>query len=213
MLRRAIFLMALLPLWNSLVFAAPDCPVPAYASRGNDQIADWYDKFIRPARAFAGLPDSPRPTEEQIEALVEKLEAFHHRSIGDPLFFEPLVQQITLQFEAMPSFKGFSSAAAEKLYKSGSGSSLDFSALCIDTRSVSVSDDTFAISLFGVNNDDCRHASLRGLVFTDSLVNGAANAQCHPDHIYYKNLIFRITAGTNVVTFVCRKDANGCLRR
>jgi hypothetical protein len=213
MLRRAIFLMALLPLGNSLVFAASDCPVPAYAQRSNDQITDWYDKYIRPARTFAGLPDSPRPTEEQIEALVEKLEAFHHRSIGDPLFFEPLVQQISLQFEAMPSFKGFSSTAAEKLYKSGSGATLDFSALCIDTRSMSFADDTFAISLLGVNNDDCRHASLRGLVFTESLINGSANGQCHPDHIYYKNLIFPIAAGTNVVTFICRKDASGCLRR
>jgi hypothetical protein len=205
--------MALLPLGNMVAFAAPDCPVPAYAPRGNDQITDWYDKYIKPARAFAGLPDSPRPTQEQIETLIETLEAFHHRGISDPLFFEPLVQQISLQFEAMPSFKGFSAAAAEKLYKSGSGAKLDFSALCIDTRSVSFPDDTFAVSLFGVNNDDCRHASLRGLVFTESLINGAANAKCNPDHIYYKNLIFRIEAGTNVVTFVCRKDANGCLRR
>ncbi|HEV2007658.1 MAG TPA: hypothetical protein VGQ88_02925 [Burkholderiales bacterium] len=204
--------MALSLFGNSFAFAAPDCPVPAYAPRGNDQITDWYDKYIRPPRVFAGLPDSPRPTEEQIETLVEKLEAFHHRSIGDPLFFEPLVQQISLHFGAMPSFKGFSSTAAEKLYKSGAGSALDFSALCIDTRSVSFSDDTFAISLFGVNNYDCRHASLRGLVFTDSLINGAANAPCHADHIYYKNLIFRIAAGTNVVTFVCRKDSYGCLR-
>jgi hypothetical protein len=212
MLRDTIFLMALLPLGNSLACAAPDCPVPAYAPKGNDQITDWYDKYIKPARAYAALTDSARPTEEQIETLVEKLEAFHHRSIGDPLFFEPLVQQISLQFEGLPSFKGFSSTAAEKLYKRGSGSSLDFSMFCIDTRSTSSSDDTFAISLFGVNSEDCGHASLRGLVFTDSLINGAANAQCRPDHIYYKNLIFRITAGTNVITFVCRKDAHGCLR-
>ncbi len=212
MLRRGIFLMALLLLGNSLACAAPDCPVAAYAPRGNDPITDWYDKYIKPVRAYAGLPDSPRPTEEQIQTLIEQLEAFHHRSIGDPLFFEPLVQQILLQFEGLPSFNGLSSATAEKLYKSGSGTSLDFSTLCIDTRSTSSSDDTFAISLFGVNNDDCRHASLRGLVFTDSLINGAANAQCRADHIYYKNLIFRITAGTNVVTFVCRKDAHGCLR-
>jgi hypothetical protein len=212
MLRRAIFLMALMPLGNSLACAAPDCPVPVYAPRGSDQITVWYDKYIKPARANAGLPDSPRPTEEQIQTLIEQLEAFHHRSIGDPLFFEPLVQQILREFEGSPSFKGLSSATAEKLYKSGSGTSLDFSTLCIDTRSMSSSDDTFAISLFGVNNDDCRHASLRGLVFTDSLINGAANAQCRADHVYYKNLIFGIAAGTNVVTFVCRKDAHGCLR-
>jgi hypothetical protein len=205
--------MALLPVGGSLVLAAPDCPVPTYAAKGNDQLTDWYDKYIKPARTFAGTADGPRPTEEQIETLIEKLEAFHHRSIGEPLFFEPLVQQISLRFEAMPSFNGFSSAAAEKLYKSGSGATLDFSTLCIDTRSMSVADDTFAISLFGVNNDDCRHASLRGLVFTESLINGSTSGQCHPDHIYYKNLIFRTVAGTNVVTFVCRKDANGCLRR
>src|SRR5258708_33246146 len=130
MLRRAIFLTALLPLGNSLACAAPDCPIPAYAPRGSDPITDWYDKYIKPARAYAGLPDSARPTEEQIQTLIEQLEAFHHRSIGHPLFFEPLVQQILHHFEGMQSFKGLSSAAAEKLCKSVSASSLYFSMFC-----------------------------------------------------------------------------------
>lgn len=212
MLRRAIALTALLHLGNSLVLAAPACPVPAYAPRSDGQIADWYDNYISPAAAFAGLADSARPSAEQIESLVEKLAAFHRRSIRDPLFFEPLVQQISMHFESMPSFKGFNSAAAEKLSRSGPGSNVDFSALCIDTRSTRSPDDTFALSLSGVNRDDCRRASLRGLVFTGSLINGDANGQCRADHVYHKNLIFRIAAGTNVVTFVCTKEANGCLR-
>jgi hypothetical protein len=54
---------------------------------------------------------------------------------------------------------------------------------------------------------------LRGLVFTETLVNGATKAECHPDHVYYKSFIVPIAAGTNVVTFVCGKDANGCARR
>jgi hypothetical protein len=214
MLIRAIFLGALLALGNSVLLAAPECPVAAYAPKTTSQITDWYDKYISPSRAAGGLPATPRPAKDQLEALVETLDAIHLRSISDPLMFEPLVQQIAAHYANDGDFKGLNSASAEKIYKSGSGPNLDFSALCIDTRRSRFPDDTFAISLFGVNNSNCRRATgLRGLVFTETLVNGAAKAECHPDDIYYRSWIIPVAAGTNVITFVCNKDANGCTRR
>ena len=213
MMIRRIVLAALLCLVNSPLLAAPDCPIPAYTPKTTDLITDWHQTYISPAMAAIGLPASPRPTKEQTEALVERLDAFHHRGISEPLFFESLTQQIATRYEKAGDFKGLNTSVAEKLYKSGSGASLDFTALCIDTRQTRFSDDTFAITLFGVNNYECSHASLRGLVFTGTLVNGGANGECRPDHVYYKRLIIPVKAGTNTITFVCNKDANGCAQR
>jgi hypothetical protein len=52
--------------------------------------------------------------------------------------------------------------------------------LCIDTRTITTSDDAFAITLFGMNYEECQRFGLKGLVFTDILVNGSANGQCRP---------------------------------
>lgn len=214
MLIRAVFLAALLALGNSTLLAASDCPVPAYAPKTTSQITDWYEKYIAPSRAVGGLPAGPRPTRSQVDALVETLDAIHLRSITDPLMFESLVQQVAARYANDGDFKGLNSASAEKIYKPEAGAKLDFSALCIDVRRTRFPEDTFAISLFGVNNYNClRVAGMRGLVFTDTLVNGAAKAECRPDDTYFRNLIIPVTVGTNFVTFVCRKDTNGCARR
>ena len=214
MLIRLVFLAALSALGTTYALAAPACPIPDYAPRTTSQITDWYEKYIGPSRAIGGFPAGPRPGKDQVEALTEVLDAIHLRNITDPLIFEPLVQQIADHYAKDGDFKGLNSASAEKIYKSGSGPKLDFSALCIDVRRGTFPEDTFAISLFGVNNYNCQRASrLRGLVFTETLVNGAAKVECRPDDTYYRNLIFPVTAGTNVITFVCSKDANGCARR
>lgn len=214
MLMRAVFLAALLALGNSVLLAAPACPVPEYAPRATSQITDWYDKYIGPSRAIGGFPASPRPTRVQVEALVKTLDAIHLRTITDPLLFEALVQQIAEHYAKDGDFRGLNSASAEKIYKSETGAKLDFSALCIDVRRGKFPEDTFAISLFGVKNYNCQRASgLKGLIFSDTLVNGAAKAECRPDDTYFRSLIIPVTVGTNVITFVCSKDAGGCARR
>ncbi len=210
-----IFLAGILALGNSSLLAAPDCPVAAYAPKATNQIADWYEKFIAPSRAAGLLPAGPQPSSDQIEDTVDKLEAFHHRSVTEPLFFEALVQQISANFGKAANFRTLNSAAAEKIYQPGSGAGMDFSALCIDTRTARFPDDTFTITLFGVNSAACQRvgAGLRGLVFTATRINGAGNAECRPDHIYYKHLIVPVRAGTNFITFLCSKDAGGCAGR
>ena len=214
MLIRVIFLAALLALGNPVALAAPECPVPAFAPKTGDQITDWYEKYIAAPRVAGGLPSNPPPAKADVETLVDNLEAFHRSSISDTLMFERLVQLISAHNANDGDYKGLNTASAEKLYKSGSGPALDFSTLCIDTRRGKYPDDTFTISLLGVTQYNCRHAtSLRGLVFSETLINGATKAECRPDHVYYKKLIILVIAGTNVVTFVCRKDANGCSRR
>lgn len=214
-IRSGISLVATLCIGIPLVHAAPSCPVPFPAPGSTDQIKDWYESYLKPFRMLAGTPEaSPAPVMlEQAEALIERLDAYNRRAVREPLFFEPLVQQITLHYARSPDVKGLDTLAARKIHKPGSGPALDFSMMCIDTRTIRLPEDTFAITLFGVNNSDCQHVGLRGLVFTDTLVNGAASAECRPDHVYYKQLIFPIRAGTNTVTFVCRKDNNGCYRQ
>jgi hypothetical protein len=113
----------------------------------------------------------------------------------------------------LAGFNGIDAAAAEKIYKTGIGQKFDFSLLCINARSVRAPDDAFGITLFGVTADDCQHVGLRGLVFTETLVNGSANGQCRPDQTFYKMYIFPLPAGTNDITFVCRKERGGCARQ
>jgi hypothetical protein len=210
-LRSASFLAALL-LWNSPLPAASNCPVPAYAAKSSVQMVEWYERYVNPFKAVAGKTDGPRLTSDQIEALKDGMDAFHHSIVGDPLLLEALVQQIAVNHARSQNFKGLDSVAAEKIYKPGSGPNLDFSAMCIDTRSTRFPDDSFAITLFGVNNDNCKHAGLRGLVFSETLINGGMNGACRPDHVAYKNLIFPVNFGTNAITFLCIKATNGCLR-
>lgn len=211
LLKRAILLWATLCLGNSLLYAAPDCPVPAYAPRTTDRITDWYDLYLKPYRLSAGIAEGPSLGMEQIEALLEKLETFHRRSSRDSLFFEALAQQIAASYARASDFKGLDTLAAGKIYKPGPD--LDFSTVCIDTQTTRSPDDTFAVTLFGMTSYDCRHIGLRGLVFTETLINGVVNGECRPDHVYYKRLIFPVNAGTNTVTFLCRKDSAGCLRQ
>jgi hypothetical protein len=209
-LRSAFFLAALF-LWNSPVPAAPDCPVPAYTAKTSVQMAEWYEKYVNPLKAVAGRTDGPPLTNDQIEALKDGMDAFHQRVFGNPLFLR-MVQQIAVNRARSPNFRGLDSVAAEKIYKPGSGPNLDFSAICIETRSTQFPDDSFAITLFGVNSSNCRHAGLRGLVFTESHINGATNGECRPDHVAYKNLIFPVALGANAITFLCVKAINGCSR-
>ncbi len=150
---------------------------------------------------------------EQIEALIDKQDAFNRRGTRDPLFFEALVQQVTQHYARAPDFKGLDLPTVKQSYRPGSGPELDFSMICVDSRTAAAPDDTFALTLFAVTNENCQHMGLRGLVFTDTLVNGAAGGQCRPDHVYYRNLIFAINAGTNTVTFLCRKEGRSCIRQ
>jgi hypothetical protein len=206
---RILIQAALLSLIAHAVCAAADCAPPANAAQGNDTLTDWYAKYIAPLR---GLPDATPPSRAEIESLIEKFEPYHRRGVSDPLFFESLVQQITASFTNTGDFKGLTTAAAEKLYRGNSGTSLDFSMLCIDVRRGRFADDTFAITLFGVSHNNCQHASLRGLVFSSTLVNGSSNGACRPDHSY-RRLLVPVVAGTNSITFVCNKDALGCAGR
>lgn len=216
MFRRAIsraVLATVLGLGNSPLLAAPNCPTPAYKARTTDQITSWFEIYLRPFRELAGIPDGPSMTMNQIEPLLEKMEIYHRNGTRDSTFFEALVQQISADYARSPGFKGFDTLAAKKMHKTGSGPDIDYSLMCIDARTTRFPDDTFAITLFGVSMDNCQHVGLRGLVFTDILVNGSMNGECHPDHVYYKQLIFSVNAGTNTVTFLCRKDKYGCIRQ
>lgn len=211
MFSRAFCLMATLFMAGTAPPAGATCPVPPYAPRATSDIKDWYNAYVRPFAAAGVTADSL--TMEQFDALVAKQGAFNRRSTRDPLFFEALVQQVAQHYTRAPDFKGLDRETVKKLYRSGSGPDLDFSMACVDTRNTGAPDDTFAVTLFGITNDDCQHIGLRGLVFSDTLVNGTANGQCRPDHVYYHMLIFAINAGTNTVTYVCRKESNGCARQ
>lgn len=211
MFRQAIFLVAACLLGNPLSLAAPNCPAPAYTPKTTDQIADWYGAYLKPFRVLAGITDGPSLTVGQIDALTEKLETFHRRSARDSLFFEALAQQIVASYARSPDFKGLDTPAAGKIYRPGPD--LDFSLMCIDTKTARSPDDTFAVTLFGMTSYDCQHIGLRGLVFTETLINGAVNGECRPDYVYYRRLIIPVTAGTNAVTYLCRKDSGGCLRQ
>jgi hypothetical protein len=151
-------------------------------------------------------------TFDQIGALIETQDAYNRRGSRDPLFFEALVQQISQHYAKAPDFSGLDMQTVQKIYRPASGSELDFSLLCIDTRTIGKRDDAFAITLFGLNYEECQRFGLRGLVFTDILVNGAANGQCRADQVYTRMLVFQVNAGTNTVSFVCGKDSTGCSR-
>lgn len=205
---RALILLAMLALWNFNAHAAPDCAFSDPRKPG-DQIVDWYDIHVRPFRpppAPAGL------SKAQVEALVDDMGALHRPAVLDPLYFEPLVQHVAARFADASSFRGIDAAAVAKTYKSGTGTRYDFSLLCIEAKTVRTPDDAFAITLFGVNADDCQHIGLRGLVFTETWVNGSANGQCRPDRVYYRMMIVPVNAGTNSITFLCRKDMGACAR-
>ena len=208
---RALFLTALLLGGISTSFAAPNCPAPPYAPRSTDKIMTWYDAFLRPFKAASGIQDSASLTMDQIQAELDRLVTYHRNVLRDSLFFEALVQQIAAEYARSPNFMGLDTQRARKIYQRGSGADLDFSIMCIDTRAGKAPDDTFAVTLFAVTRNECQRVGLRGLVFSETLVNGAVNGECRPDQVYF-NRIYPLMAGTNAVTFLCRKDNNGCLR-
>jgi hypothetical protein len=211
MLIRVTLVSAMLAICSSPLFAAPECPASITATKPPENIVDWYDKYVKPSRSLAGIPETPARSE--IEAFVASVKTFHNRIITDSLYFEPLVEQIAAAHADHGDFKDLTSRAAQKIYRSGSGQDIDFSAVCIDTRRNRFPDDSYGITLFGVDFDNCQHITVRGLVFTSTLINGALNGACRPDHTFYRMLIVPVFAGTNTVTFVCNKDVGGCARR
>lgn len=213
MFQRTIFLIVFLFTGNAALYAAPECPVSVNLPKPPADVVDWYDKFIAPARALTGAADTARPNRYQIETFIDGIREFHRRALTDILIFEPLVQQIATSHANSGDFLGLNSRAAEKIYRAGSGPSLDFSSMCIDTRREKFPDDTFAITLFGVNTENCQRVTGRGLVFTNTLVNGSPNGECRPDYVTFRLLVIPVVAGTNSITFVCNKDVNGCAGR
>ena len=202
---RALLQAALLIGCTYALSAAAECSVPVYAPQGNDQITDWYRRYVAP---LTNAPAAPPPAKGEIEALITKFNTTHRRGISDPLLFEPLIQQISSRYANEGDFHGLNTAVAEKI----GGASTDFSALCIDTRRDRFPDDTFAITMTAVNADNCQHVVTRGLVFTATLVNGSAAGVCRPDQIYRPTFFTAVAAGTNTITFVCTKAAGGCAR-
>ena len=178
--------------------------------KSNEPLVDWYDNYVRPYRTMPGGPGTTRPTVKQVEDFIELSAPFNRRAVLDPFIFESFVQQVMAGYARAPGFNGIDTAAAEKLYKAGTGEKLDFSLFCISAKSLHAPDDAFAITVFGVVVDDCQHMGLRGLVFTAILVNGSASGQCKPDQKYAKMLIVPVHAGTNDITFICGKDQGGC---
>jgi hypothetical protein len=199
--------------WSSVLQAAPDCTPSTVPAKSAEPLVDWYDTYIRPYRTMPGNSGELRLNKTQVEGFIEEMKPFHRSAVLDPLFFEALAQQISASYARAASFKGINTAAAEKIYKSGTGQALEFSLLCINARTVRAPDDAFGITLFGVPADDCQHVGLRGLVFTDTLVNGRTGGQCRPDQVFYKLFSLPLPAGTNDITFVCRKEAGGCARQ
>ncbi len=209
MLDRTLLVAACLAAMLAALPATAACPVPVYGPQGTDEITDWYAKYMLP---LAKSPNAARPGKSEIGELISKANALHRRSISDPLYFEPLVQKISAQYANDGDFRGLNTEVAEKLVGANSADGLDFSTLCIDTRRDRFPDDTFAVTLTGVNSDNCQHAVTRGLVFSNTLVNGSATGECRPDHIYRQSFFSAVSAGTNTITFVCNKTAGGCMR-
>ena len=211
-MRRAIPLLCGLLFGGAQPCLAQNCPLPAYAPRSSDQIAEWYDRYVKPFRAAAGEAEGPPPTLEQAVALIDKLHGYHLSAVRESLFFEAFVQQIQAYYANSSSFKGLNVATARKIYRRGSGADLDFSLMCIDTRTVQRPDDAFGITIYAMTEMDCDHAGLSGLVFSDTLVNGAIDGKCRPDLLYFRRIVVPVNGGTNVVTYLCRKGDGGCLR-
>lgn len=204
---------ALLPavaflLWCPAVYAAPDC-APASPRKAGEQIVDWYDVYVKP---YLMPPVAEKPDKAKVEALVSEMSSMHRPAVLDPLYFEPLVRQLSGRYATARNFGGIDASVAEKAYAGNTETRYEFSLLCIAPKSVQSPDDAYTITLFGVTLDDCQHVGLRGLVFTETWVNGSGNGQCRPNQIYFRMLIVPVVAGTNSITFLCRKDTAGCAR-
>jgi hypothetical protein len=210
---RGLTAAGLLLLMHATSYAAQPCPTPAYAPRTTQTIVDWHDTYLRPARMLAGADDGTPVTVDQVDTLISKLATLHRNSWRESLLFEALMRQLSDYYQKSHDFRGLDTLTAGRIYRRGSGAELDFTLMCIDARTSITPDDTVAVTLFGMNQDDCRHIGLRGLVFTGALINGSVNGECRPDHVYYRRIIIPVAAGTNAITFLCRKDVGGCMRQ
>ncbi|MEO7728250.1 MAG: hypothetical protein ABIS45_13425 [Burkholderiales bacterium] len=207
---RMLLTIALCAAWLGMAHAATPC-APATEMRKSDvPVLDWYDNYIRPYQMAEAA--TARPAKAQVEGFIERIGEFHRRGVLDQTIFEELISKIMSRYARAADFKGIDTAAAAQIYQGGIGQPLDFSLLCIAPKSLRTPDDAFAITLFGVVADDCQHIGLRGLVFTATLVNGGANGQCRPDLIFSRLVILPLNAGINEITFICGKDAGGCVR-
>jgi hypothetical protein len=210
---RLVLAAALFAGLSAALHAAPDCTRPAEQRKSDEPIVDWYDNYIRPFRTLpAGIADA-RLAKGQVEAFIGEIKPFHRAAVLDPLYFETFAQLISEGYQRSTGFKGIDADAAAKIYNAATRQQLDFSLLCINARTVRAPDDAFAITLFGVPIDDCQHIGLRGLVFTETLVNGSTSGKCRPDQSYFKMFALPIAAGTNEITFVCQKAPGGCVRQ
>jgi hypothetical protein len=210
---RMLLAVALLAGISPAVHAGPDCTAPPDQRKSTEPMVDWYDNYIRPYRSLPGNAGEARLGKSQVEAFIEEIRPFHRGAVLDPLYFEVFAQLISDGYQGSAGFKGIDAAAAEKIYNAATRQRLDFSLLCINARTVRTPDDAFAITLFGVPIDDCQHIGLRGLVFTEILVNGSTSGQCRPDQPYFRLFALPQAAGTNFITFVCRKSQGGCVRQ
>jgi hypothetical protein len=204
---------AALCLGSACLHAATACPNPPETPKAFGHISAWYDAYVKPFLVLGGIPESHTLTPEAIEGLIRRQNAYNQVSLRDSLYFEPLVRSMTRHYAKASDFSGLDRETAAKIHRAEAGETLDFSLLCIDTRTTAARDEAFAITLFAVNEAECNRIGLRGLVFTDTLVNGVAGGRCRPDHVYYRMLFLKIEAGTNTVTLVCRKESNACVRQ
>lgn len=209
---RALLVVAASMCWHCMAHAAPACAPATETRKHAEPIIEWYENYIRPYRHIAGGA-AATPTRSQVETFIDEIGTFNRRAVLDQLIFETLIDQILTSYARTPDFKGIDTAAVEKIYKTGAGQKIDFSFLCITSKSVRTPDDSFTITLFGVVAGDCQHIGLRGLVFTAALVNGSANGQCKPDELFRKMFIVPLPAGTNEITYICGKDRGGCARQ
>lgn len=196
--------------WLASAHAAPACAPGTEMRKSEVPAIDWYDNYIRPY--LMGEAAAARPAKAQVEAFIDRIGDFHRRSMLDQTVFEELIGKIMARYSRSTDFKGLDTATAQSIYQSGIGQQLDFSLLCITSKSLHRPDDAFTITLFGVVADDCQHIGLRGLVFTGTLVNGGSNGVCKPDLNFYKIMFMPVHAGVNEITFVCGKDTGGCAR-
>jgi hypothetical protein len=88
--------------------------VPRYSARATGQIKDWYDTYLKPFRSAAGVQEPPALTFDQIGALIETQDAYNRRGSRDPLFFEPLVQQVAQHYARAPDFRGLDMQTVQK---------------------------------------------------------------------------------------------------
>jgi len=210
MIRSMLFVLIVLAQGTAL---AANCQRGNPDAKGGEPIVNWYDNYIRPFRYLPPDDADKKLSKGQVEEFIEALANFNRSMALDQMALENLVTQIVAGYAREPNFKGIDNATVEKIYRSGSGSNIDFSLFCVSARTLKAPDDAFAVTLFGVVADDCQHVGMRGIVFTSALINGSPTGQCRTDQFFRKMVLWPLLAGTNEVTFICGKDVGGCARQ